>query len=259
MIPMIFWATSPAILILVFFYFRDRFREPPRIVFYTFVLGILSVIPIVIGNIFLDSYGDGLNASYFAKDFYTYVLRAAFHEELYKYLILVYFCSRRTEFNEQMDAIVYGVAVSLGYAAFENVEYVLGHVDYDTTWQSMAAIRVLPTIMHAVNGVIMGFLLSNVLFVHRNHGKLILALLIPVFFHGAYNMLLTYAPLASLLLLLIMIIYGFVLSRRIRKFQKSKIIEIEIKETLSHSTVFQSIFFSLIVVIISVVIVIGMS
>ena len=93
-------------------------------------------------------------------------MRAAFHEELYKYLILVYFCSRRTEFNEQMDAIVYGVAVSLGYAAFENVEYVLGHVDYDTTWQSMAAIRVLPTIMHAVNGVIMGFLLSNVLFVH---------------------------------------------------------------------------------------------
>ena len=256
---MIFWATSPTILILVFFYFRDRFKEPPRIVFYTFVLGILSLIPIAIGNIFLDSYGDGLDASYFAKDFYNYVLRAAFHEELYKYLILVYFCSRHTEFNEPMDAVVYGVAVSLGFSAFENVEYVLGHADYDSTWQSMAAIRVLPTIMHGVNGVIMGFLLSNVLFLPWDRSKLILALLIPVFFHGAYNMSLTYAPLASLLLLLIMIIYGFVLSRRIRKFQKSKIIEIEIKETLSHSTVFQSIFFSLIVVIISVAIVIGMN
>ena len=259
MIPMIFWATSPAILILVFFYFRDRFKEPPRIVFYTFVLGILSVIPIAIGNIFLDSYGDGLDASYFAKDFYTYVLRAAFHEELYKYLILVYFCSRRTEFNEPMDAIVYGVAVSLGYAAFENVEYVLGHADFDSTWQSMAAIRVLPTIMHGVNGVIMGFLLSNVLFLPWDRGKLFLALLIPVFFHGAYNVLLTYAPLASLLLLLIMIIYSFVSNRRIRKLQQSKIIETEIKETLSHSIVFQSIFLSLIVVITSVAIVIGMN
>ena len=258
MIPMIFWATSPAILILVFFYFRDRFKEPPRIVFYTFVLGILSVIPIVIGNIFLDSYGDGLDASYFAQYFYTYVLRAAFHEELYKYLILVYFCSRRTEFNEPMDAIIYGVAVSLGYAAFENVEYVLGHADFDSTWQSIAAIRVLPTIMHGVNGVIMGFLLSNVLFLPWDRGKLILALLIPVFFHGAYNMLLTYAPLASLLLLLIMIIYSFVSNRRIRKLQQSKIIETEIKETLSHSIVFQSIFLSLIVVITSVAIVIGM-
>jgi len=259
MIPMIFWATSPTILILVFFYFRDRFKEPTRIVFYTFVLGILSLIPISIGNIFLDSYGDGLDASYFAKDFYTYVLRAAFHEELYKYLILVYFCSRHTEFNEPMDAIVYGVAVSLGYAAFENVEYVLGHADFDSTWQSIAAIRVLPTIMHGVNGAIMGFLLSNVLFVHRDHAKLILALLIPVFFHGAYNMLITYAPILSLLMLLIIIIYGFVLNRRIRKFQQSKIMETEIKETLSHSIVFQSIFFSLIVVIISVAIVIGMN
>ena len=85
MIPMIFWATSPTILILVFFYFRDRFKEPPRIVFYTFILGVLSLIPIGIGNIFLDLYGDGLDASYFAKTFYTDVFRAAFHEELYKY------------------------------------------------------------------------------------------------------------------------------------------------------------------------------
>jgi RsiW-degrading membrane proteinase PrsW (M82 family) len=259
MIPMIFWATSPAILILVFFYFRDRFKEPPRIVFYTFVLGILSLIPIAIGNIFLDSFGDGLDASYFAKDFYSYVLRAAFHEELYKYLILVYFCSRHTEFDEPMDAIVYGVAVSLGYAAFENVEYVLGHADFDSTWQEMAAIRVFPTIMHGSNGIIMGFLLSNVLFVHRDHAKLILALLVPVFIHGAYNMLIMYAYGLSRISLLIIIIYGLVLMGRIRKFQKEKIMETEIKETLSHAIVFQSIFFTLSLVIISVAVVININ
>jgi Ca2+/Na+ antiporter len=123
----------------------------------------------------------------------------------------------------------------------------------------MAALRVLPTIMHAVNGVIMGFLLSNVLFLPWNRGDLILALLIPVFFLGAFNMLTRYVPILSLLLLLIIIIYSFVLNRRIRKLQQSKIIETEIKETLSHSIVFQSIFFSLIVVIISVAIVIGMN
>ena len=118
MTPMIFWATSPAILIVVYFFFRDRFPEPPRIVFYTFALGVLSIIPISILNIFLDFYGDSLNTSYFAKDFYFNFLRAAFHEELYKFLILIYFCSRLTEFNEPMDAIIYGIAVSLGYAAF---------------------------------------------------------------------------------------------------------------------------------------------
>ena len=29
---MIFWATSPAILIVIFFFLRDRFKEPPRFI-----------------------------------------------------------------------------------------------------------------------------------------------------------------------------------------------------------------------------------
>ena len=159
MIPMIFWATSPAILILVFFYFRDRFKEPPRIVFYTFVLGILSLIPISIGNIFLDSYGDGLDASYFAKDFYTYVLRAAFHEELYKYLILVYFCSRHTEFNEPMDGLVYRPCASLGFATWENMEYIyFPFIEAPFGPYFLVFLRMFTTIpMHAVCGIIMGF------------------------------------------------------------------------------------------------------
>ena len=256
---MIFWAVSPAMLIVVYFFLRDRFKEPLQVVLYTFILGVLIIIPISIANIFLDSYGDNLVASNFAKNFYFNVFRAAFHEELYKFLILFYFCSRHTEFNEPMDAVVYGIAVSLGYSAFENIDYVLGHADFGYTWQYMAQIRVLPTIMHGTNGVIMGLLLSKVLFVHRDHTKLILALLIPVLFHGFYNLSITYLPGLSILLLIFFVIYIFTLVRRIRNLQASKIIESEIKETISHSIVLQSIFLSLIVVIISVAIVVGMN
>ena len=259
MTPMIFWAVSPAILIVVYFFLRDRFKEPPRIVIYTFVLGVLSCIPIAIGNIYLDSYGDSLYTSQFAYDFYTHMLRAAFHEELYKFLILFYFCSRHTEFNEPMDAVVYGIAVSLGYAVLENIGYVTAYENYGMTWQYMAQIRVLPTIMHGTNGVIMGLLLSKVLFVHRDHTKLILALLIPVLFHGFYNLSITYIPGLSILLLIIFVIYIFILVRRIRNLQASKIMEGEIKETISHSIVLQSIVFSLIAIIISVAIVVGMN
>ena len=46
---------------------------------------------------------------------------------------------------------------------------------------------------------------------------------------------------------------------RIRKFQKEKIMETEIKETLSHAIVFQSIFFTLSLVIISVAVVININ
>ena len=121
----------------------------------------------------------------------------------------------------------------------------------------MAQIRVLPTIMHGTNGIIMGLLLSKVLFVHRDHTRLILALLIPVLFHGFYNLSITYLPGLSILLLIFFVIYIFTLVRRIRNWQASKIIEGEIKETISHSIVFQSIFLSLIAIIISVAIVGG--
>jgi len=260
MTPMIFWAISPAILIVVYFFFRDRFPEPPRIVFYTFALGVLSIIPISILNIFLDFYGDSLNTSYFAKDFYFNFLRAAFHEELYKFLILIYFCSRHTEFNEPMDAIIYGIAVSLGYAAFENVGYVVGHANFNYTWKELAFIRVLPTLMHGVNGSIMGLLLSKILFDKRSdHTKLILALVIPVFFHGIYNQLIQYVTLVSILMLLIASIYVFILIRRMRASQEAKIIEAETKFLINHSIIFQSIFLTLILVIISVAFVVGMS
>ena len=259
MTPMIFWAMSPAILIVVYFFLRDRFKEPPRIVIYTFILGVLSCIPIGFVNFYLDSYGYSLYTSQFAHDFYTHMLRAAFHEELYKFLILFYFCSRHTEFNEPMDAVVYGIAVSLGYAAYENIGYVMAHEHFGYTWQYMAKIRVLPTIMHGTNGVIMGLLLSKVLFIHRNHTKLILALLIPVLFHGFYNLSITYLPGISILLLIFFVVYMFTLVRRIRNLQASKIMETEIKEVISHSIVFQSIFLTLAVVAIFVAIVVGMN
>lgn len=249
---MVFWSISPAILIVAYFFLRDRFKEPPRIVVYTFVLGVLSIIPISFLNIYLDLYGDSLNTSYFAKEFYFSVLRAAFHEELYKFLILIYFCSRHTDFNEPMDAIVYGVAVSLGFSAYENVEYVFAHLDFGYTWQEMAAVRILPTIMHGINGVIMGLLLSKVIFINRDHTRLILAFLVPVFFHGIYNLLITFLPGLSILLVLIIVIYILVSVRKMRKLQEYKIIESEIKETVNHAIIFQSIFLTLLLVILSV-------
>ena len=59
-----------------------------------------------------------------------------------------------------MDAIVYGAAIGLGYAAMENVGY-LNYGDLETAWTlTMVKIRYIPLIMHLGFGVIMGWLLS---------------------------------------------------------------------------------------------------
>ena len=147
---------------------------------------------------------------------------------------------------------------TLGFSAFENVEYVFSHLDYGFTWQTMATIRVLPTIMHGINGVIMGLLLSKVIFINRDHTRLILALFVPVFFHGVYNLFITFLPvLLSVLVLFITLIYILILVRKMEKLQEYKIMESEIKETVNHSIVFQSVFLTLVSVIISVATIIG--
>ena len=87
MINLYLAAIVPAVLILLFFFFRDRFREPPRVVFTTFVLGFLFVIPLGLFNIILDDIYYNLQVSELAKTIYMNLLRAAFHEEIYKFLI----------------------------------------------------------------------------------------------------------------------------------------------------------------------------
>ena len=57
--------------------------------------------------------------------------RAAFLEEGIKFALLIFFCVRLSELNEPMDAIVYGAAIGLGYAAIENIGYLnYGGKDY---------------------------------------------------------------------------------------------------------------------------------
>ena len=48
---------------------------------------------------------------------------AGFVEEILKFLAIGLFLGQ-VEFDEPMDAIVYGTLVSLGFATFENYEYV---------------------------------------------------------------------------------------------------------------------------------------
>ena len=140
--------------------------------------------------------------------------RAAFLEEGLKFALLLFFCVRLSALNEPMDAIVYGAAIGLGYAAMENVGY-LNYADLGTAWSfTMVKIRYIPLIMHLGFGVIMGWLLSLNLFEERSLFKrrvmLILALALPVVLHGSYNYLGASDVFPVLILILIIgIIYFY--------------------------------------------------
>ena len=101
--------------------------------------------------------------------------------------MIVFFCTRKADFDEPMDGLVYGVAASLGFAAYENIGYVLSF--YEDPSFSIAIVRAFTAVpLHGLCGIIMGFLVTQSIFEKKyNYLNLVLALLVPVGLHGLYN------------------------------------------------------------------------
>ena len=71
-----------------------------------------------------------------------------------------------------MDTVVYGAAAGLGFAAYENLAYLVQHADM---WRSLAALRSVLTVpFHGALGIIAGAYLAiaragTALGAHRHH------------------------------------------------------------------------------------------
>lgn len=114
-------------------------------------------------------------------------LCAAVPEETLKLIALWLVLRRSPYFDEHFDGIVYAVCVSLGFAAVENVGYVLNH---EEAWVSVAVTRALMAIPgHYAFAVFMGYYYSMYHFVRRDTTTAISILLVPVLAHGIYDSL----------------------------------------------------------------------
>ena len=257
----------PPILLGLAIWKSDKFPEPGKFLVASFLLGVSISFPLhlfimiaedhIAPLLGLDlnaitAWNEGAwkddNAVYPAAErTFMSFFRAAFLEEGIKFAILLFFCVRLSALNEPMDAIVYGAAIGLGYAAMENLGY-LNSGDLETAWTfSIVKVRYLPLIMHLGFGVLMGWLLSLNLFEERSQFKrrimLILALAVPVILHGSYNYLRAYEVFPVLTLILtIGIIYFY------RREQLRKITEDIDKAKIENIDVFYSYLVSVILV-----------
>ena len=267
----------PPILIGIFIWKSDRFPEPGKFLMASFLLGVSISLPLVF-FIFLtedhlaplfgidyqsinDLYNEKIDWNEFVKIAsspsgwlsYDSFFRAAFLEEGIKFALLIFFCVRLSALNEPMDAIVYGAAIGLGYAAMENVGYLGSPFCGDEPWSiSCVKSRYYPMVMHLSFGVLMGWLLSQNLFEERSIFKrrvmLILSLSLPVIFHGAFNYYrqADIFPALALIFVLVMIYYY-------RRDQLKKITESEDKTRIDNMEVAYSYLSTILLIIIIVI------
>jgi len=197
-------AVGPPLLIVAYIIKADRFPEPRGTCFLTFVAGTIIIVPAAI-----------LNDKLIPNVSYAYL--AGFTEETLKFLTIYFYVSRSTNFDEPMDAIVYGTLVSLGFATFENLQYVYysgGSPD------AVAIIRAFTAIpLHACCGIIMGYYFGLYMFKNKDTLNLFKSLFFAIGFHAVYNYFATRNVFLMIVVLVILISFARKLHNIFKKEQ----------------------------------------
>jgi RsiW-degrading membrane proteinase PrsW (M82 family) len=213
-------AILPVIVLMWYIRRLDKIeKEPPGFVFSIFLCGAVTVISALIleslGEIILKVFLPQTSVIYQAL-FNFLVIAGA--EEVGKFVALRLRTWKSPEFNYTYDAVVYAVAASLGFAAVENIFYVM------EGGLSTALMRALTSIPgHAMFAVFMGLHYGlakradacGVQDVRK--AELRKALIIPMLLHGFYDFTLSVNATLSVL-----IFFAFYLAAVITAFLKVK-------------------------------------
>jgi len=218
----------PSILIILFFVYSDKFKEPTGEIIKVFIFGILITIPAYIFNtLLMDFWYNNTKAS---QGLISSFLTAAPVEEGLKLTILYFFVYKMKDFNEPIDGIVYGVTASLGFATLENIYYVYLLADnFQTSSMALAVVRSFSAVpAHAVFGIFMGYFFMKYSFIKKGE-NLFFAFMIPFALHGCYNLFVASNFFVAMSLIVISWVIALRIFSRLKKTQKRKRKEYEKK------------------------------
>lgn len=213
-------ALGPVIALIIYFYHKDKYeKEPLKLLFLAFICGALVTIPVIFVELalmgFVKSFSD-----VFIKIFLTSFLVAGFTEEFSKFLIFKSLIYNNKEFNEPYDGIIYTVMISLGFAAFENIGYVL-MAYFKTGVAGILATGLLRAIFsvpaHALFGAVMGYFFGLAKFAKNKkiESKYIYkGLMFAIILHGFFDFFLFTRTIAGFALMILTSVLCWVSARR---------------------------------------------
>jgi RsiW-degrading membrane proteinase PrsW (M82 family) len=177
-------ALAPVAAVIIYIYVKDKYeKESKRMLAFAFILGaIISIIITTVLYMFFDLFlplkDDYSIWQQFVKAFFV----VALIEEFSKYIMVRGFLQPRKGFNEPFDGIVYAVMVSMGFAAVENMMYVI------QGGMEVAMLRAFTAIpAHATFGIIMGYYMGKAKFSKNPIKWNLIGLSLAVLFHGTYD------------------------------------------------------------------------
>ena len=183
---MITAAVLPAMILGLYIWRKDPHPEPFRWVWRAFLAGMIICTPVALVEQYIHTmlFGAGEPTTLFGSTTMAFFVAAA-PEEGAKLLALWLLLRRNPHFDENFDAIVYAVFVSLGFATVENIGYV---VMSGEAWMATAIMRALLAVPgHYAFAIMMGYYYAIYHFVDRSRKNAAKVFLVPFVAHGVYD------------------------------------------------------------------------
>ena len=179
---------APGLAICIYIYWQDRFeKEPLKLLFTSFFLGIISVIPTLLLSTVAEWLGSNPGSESLLISLMSCILGIGLVEEYCKYIFVRYDAYKKNAFNEPYDGITYSVMVSMGFATLENILYVFGAESESGNGGLIGIMRMFTSVpAHASFAVIVGYHLGLAKYDNRkNHG--LTGLAVASVLHGLYD------------------------------------------------------------------------
>ena len=159
----------PPLVWLLFYLHEDRHPEPKHLILLIFIAGIFSALAAIAAE--LAFFGQPPVFAGLLYNFYPAVLAlpavvfsgVALIEEYLKYLAVKIFALARPEFDEPIDAMIYMVTAALGFAAIENILFLIPAFEHSfLSGFELTANRFLgANLLHALSSGIVGYALAR--------------------------------------------------------------------------------------------------
>lgn len=188
-------AIAPALLLLWLVIAADERPGPPLQIWTAFLLGAASISLLGLARapfVSLLAVGDSPTLALALRA----IFGVAAPEEIVKVLVIIAVSWRRRRFADPMETVVYGAAAGLGFAAYENLAYLVQHPEM---WRSLAVLRSVLTVpFHGALGIVAGAYLAIARYgtalgahrLHRDRARVsagICVLLVPLVLHSAFD------------------------------------------------------------------------
>jgi len=151
-------ALLPAIIWLLFFLKEDVHPEPKRLIIYTFCVGAIISLPVLIAQIIFQNVLLEL-----IRNAFLLMIGLAVIEEVLKFFAAYFAVHKDPAFDEPIDAVVYMIAAAMGFASIENIFIASQNINtihplaFAPTLITLALRFVGATLLHALASGMVGY------------------------------------------------------------------------------------------------------